>query len=326
MLSARLAWWRGAKFVLRDDAIGEIDPSDAEGTDVAKNDPVELRGLHAKLYVVDQPYWSHIYTGSANATDAAFNANVEFLVEFKGRNTIHCAACLVDAPEGQAIGFGRLLQEFRRRPSVPLPEDEEAARALEGIAMRIGALEFTAEIGDPVGDVYPTRLTGRGDFRSLRARPGESLTIGVRPLSRGAGWGVIPWSSGYTHRRLAALLRGTHRIFRDRLAARRGAIGAKASFVVRAELIGEPADRLQRVLAAELRTVRPRPAPAHAARRLGSSLRRPGRFVDERAAREHRSGASVLGSEALLEPLMRTLAKPRTPRRDRQAGHGAGKD
>ena len=74
----------GRSFVLRDDAFGEADPPDAVEVDGANGDEAaaaaadaplattELRGLHAKLFVVDQPYWSHIYTGSANATDAAF--------------------------------------------------------------------------------------------------------------------------------------------------------------------------------------------------------------------------------------------------------------
>ena len=113
----------GRSFVLRDDAFGEADPPDDADVDAAEADveapaptadappaTTDLRGLHAKLFVVDQPYWSHIYTGSANATDAAFNANVEFLVELKGRNTANCADCFVAAPDGKAIGFGRLLE------------------------------------------------------------------------------------------------------------------------------------------------------------------------------------------------------------------------
>ena len=75
----------------------------------------ELRGLHAKLFVVDQPYWSHIYTGSANATDAAFDANVEFLVELKGRNTTQLRRLLRGRPGRQG---DRVRQVARGVPAV----------------------------------------------------------------------------------------------------------------------------------------------------------------------------------------------------------------
>ena len=45
-----------------------------------------LAGLHAKLFVEDDGWNASVYTGSANATDAAFNRNVEFLVQLRGRS------------------------------------------------------------------------------------------------------------------------------------------------------------------------------------------------------------------------------------------------
>ena len=315
----------GRCFVLRDDALGEVDPPDLEkpGADgdgdagpavaaAAPAEPVELRGLHVKLFVVDQPYWSHIFTGSANATDAAFNANVEFLVELKGRNTTHSADCLVAAPDGKAIGFGRLLEEYQPSATpVPPPEDEEAARALEGIAMQIGSLRFRAEIGEPEGDVYPVRLTGTGDLRSLRPRKGEVLTIAVRPLSRGAGWAVAPTIDTDTFTADWQLsFDALTAFFAVELLARRGTVETRASFVVRAELVGEPADRLQRVLASELRN------RSDLVRLLlmllGGSDPAFGDLVDVMTgypAPGNGAGPTVVGADALLEPLMRTLGR-----------------
>jgi hypothetical protein len=315
----------GRCFVLRDDAFGEADPPDAAEVDAAGGDgeaadasastplaSTELRGLHAKLFVVDQPYWSHIFTGSANATDAAFNANVEFLVELKGRNTTNCADCLVAAPEGNAIGFGRLLEEYQ--PSsvpVPLPDDEEAARALEGIAMQIGSLRFTAEIGEPHGDVYPLHLTARGDVRAMQPRKGESLSVGVRPLSRGAGWAVTPTlDSGSFTAGWQVSFDAITAFFAIELVATRGAAETKASFVVRAELVGEPADRLERVLASELKN------RSDLVRLLlmllGGSDPAFADLVDVMTGDPVPGDGmerSVVGSDALLEPLMRTLAR-----------------
>ncbi len=43
-----------------------------------------LSGLHAKLWVADDGWDAHLWTGSANATEAAFTRNVEFLLQISG--------------------------------------------------------------------------------------------------------------------------------------------------------------------------------------------------------------------------------------------------
>src|SRR5262249_42032504 len=45
------------------------------------------RGLHAKLYVAEDGWNAHIWTGSANATTAALERNVEFLVQLTGKKS-----------------------------------------------------------------------------------------------------------------------------------------------------------------------------------------------------------------------------------------------
>ena len=46
-----------------------------------------LDGLHAKLFLAESGWDARLWTGSANGTDAAFNGNVEFLVELTGKKT-----------------------------------------------------------------------------------------------------------------------------------------------------------------------------------------------------------------------------------------------
>lgn len=43
-----------------------------------------LSGLHAKLWVADDGWDAHLWVGSANATEAAFTRNVEFLLQLSG--------------------------------------------------------------------------------------------------------------------------------------------------------------------------------------------------------------------------------------------------
>ena len=46
-----------------------------------------LAGLHAKTYVIERGYAAHLVLGSANATKAAFDGNIEFLVELVGKKS-----------------------------------------------------------------------------------------------------------------------------------------------------------------------------------------------------------------------------------------------
>jgi hypothetical protein len=64
----------------------EPEPVDAEPVDQsgAQVEASGLSGLHAKLFVFDDRGQTTLWTGSANATTAAFDGNVEFLVELQG--------------------------------------------------------------------------------------------------------------------------------------------------------------------------------------------------------------------------------------------------
>lgn len=104
-------------------AAAELQP---EADDDALAEP-PLSGLHAKLYVFDEGWTSRVWTGSANATQAAFGGNVEFLVELRGRRSV----CGVDATLGKVGDHGLigLLEEFAA-PQEAQPSDA-LKRALE---------------------------------------------------------------------------------------------------------------------------------------------------------------------------------------------------
>lgn len=75
--------------------------------------PAPLQGLHAKLYIADAGGDGRIWTGSANATDAAFSRNVEFLVELVGPRS----QCGIDAV------LGRRATEHERSDRNPTLQD-----------------------------------------------------------------------------------------------------------------------------------------------------------------------------------------------------------
>ena len=76
--------------------------------------PIEVpHGLHAKLFVQDDGWYARIWTGSANATTAAFERNVEFLVELHGlKSKVGIDALLGRADAAKPSGLRILLRNF----------------------------------------------------------------------------------------------------------------------------------------------------------------------------------------------------------------------
>jgi hypothetical protein len=93
----------------------EAEP-DGPGEGLAEGDEKSdsLSGLHAKLFVMDDGYGARMWTGSANATEAAFSRNIELLVELRGKKS----QCGIDAVLGGDDGRASLL-DLLRPYSVP---------------------------------------------------------------------------------------------------------------------------------------------------------------------------------------------------------------
>ena len=298
-----------------------LDP-DAEQVEAASTTPEEtpdagsdpLRGLHAKLFVVDEPWWSRIWTGSANATRAAFDANVEFLVELRGRNTTHGVKSL-SVPTGQGgLVFGDLLADHVPSPE-PVPESvaEVAEREIDALARAIGSLRFTADIERLPNDLFRVRLSAAGSPATIdewSTGHGSPVALTVRPVSVGSALAIEPRREG---ERLAAQwdlsFAALTAFFVVNVTP--GTEPALAcSFLVRAELRGDPADRLDRILAAELRS------SADLIRLILLLLGHADAAFDDlaEALTDASWGAAprsdgVLGPDSVLEPLVRSLAR-----------------
>ncbi len=304
------------RLVLRSEAEAEIDAPETAGDgdegQVDVDRVAELRGLHAKLFVVDDAWWSRIWTGSANGTLAAFSQNVEFLVELKARNTTHGVLSLVNAPSGPKVGFGRLLADYDPAPEPVLPTPaEDAVQALDRLAMAIGGLAFAAEASAGGDDRFDLRLVATGDLRALTARKHGSIRIAIRPLSLGKASAIEPGrGAGTISAEWVVSFSALTAFFVIDLASGAGPSKLETSFLVRAELSGVPDDRLERILAGEIRS---RSDLLRLLLLLLGGLEPAfGDLVDVLTGdRLHEDGRrdSVLGSEALLEPLMRTLAR-----------------
>jgi len=158
-----------------DDVSSLLDVDDAADDDPAADaDRPELSGLHAKVFVGERNRRAAIYVGSANATEAAFERNVEFLVELDGWRSDHgtkaVRALLQDA---------NLLTPFKPGGE-PASEDpaEALQRTLERAAHELAAGALRARVASAGDDRWRTTL--------LAGRTVDlgSLKLHARPLSQ----------------------------------------------------------------------------------------------------------------------------------------------
>lgn len=144
--------------------------SDAAEADLAPAAQPPLLGLHAKAFIADQGWHSHIWTGSANATRAAFHKNVEFLVELRGtKSKCGTAALLRPAGEGgapHAAGLAELLQ-----PYAPNGRDSDASA---------DETEF-----ERLADALAKQIAARAPFAHCEPADSDDYSLSVRPSRSG---------------------------------------------------------------------------------------------------------------------------------------------
>jgi hypothetical protein len=208
--------------------------------------PESLSGLHAKLYVADAGWHAHVWTGSANATDAAFKGNVEFLIELVGEKS----RCGINAFLSQAQGqtsFRDLLQEFipsEHPPDLGLKQLEHVA---DQARRELAAAKFTA---------YTSSSDEGGTFQiSLRLSEGLSLNLPCGTTAR--CWPVtmheasgrrLTKASGEVAAFGPVSFEALTSFFAFEVLATDGERQTVARFVLNVPLEGAPTDRHDRIL------------------------------------------------------------------------------
>jgi len=213
-----------------------------------------LFGLHAKLYVADAGWKARVWTGSANATNAAFERNVEFLVELGGKK----GRCGIDIllgkggedgkSENDVTGLLSLLQRYvpTDEPSV----DKETAR-LEGLAetarRALSAARWSTEAAALPGETERFEIRLGLDEEHAADVPRE---VGARcwPITRpdvaediSAESGVITIFRPLSFEALTSFFAFEVTVSSDETSVRQ-------TFTVNVPLDGAPPDRQERIL------------------------------------------------------------------------------
>lgn len=113
-----------SKIFLIDDLL-EQNFSDSNNNKLKDCDFNLHNGLHAKIYLFEDQANNklYLYTGSANATNAAFNGNLELLVGLRKSNPDFSLEELIEFPDDDLIKFSSILTSYI--PNIDSEESEE---------------------------------------------------------------------------------------------------------------------------------------------------------------------------------------------------------
>ncbi|RMB61706.1 phospholipase D family protein [Tessaracoccus antarcticus] len=223
---------------------GAADPAAGTSGEAAR-ELGELTGLHAKVIVIEKNWKAHLFIGSANATSAAFNGNVEFMVEMWGRALDLGYRTMMDPglKKGQR-NFRDLLQPYVTGETRVSEEDVELRR-LRNLLRRLAAVPYRMTVQDGRSH-YDLQLTSEGAVVlpeehalafGLLTRPGVAHTHAAETRVD-AVFDEVPLADITPF----VVLRLT------------GPDGTVADTVVHAPLVNDPEDRLDAVLARQVDT------------------------------------------------------------------------
>jgi hypothetical protein len=207
-----------------------------------------LSGLHAKLYIVERNKQAHVFIGSANTTDAAWSGNDELLVEIVGKVGTYG----VEAALGDSAGFGRILLPHSLGDSLTEPPEDELRRTFESALRELSALTYTATVE---GERERPTLWVSSDepLRAAASLPAD-VEITVELLSLAAQSHRPSFGMRLDRRWQLSEVEEITPFLVMRLASGKGAARVEVSSVVLARLVGDPTDRLDRVLARRIGT------------------------------------------------------------------------
>lgn len=108
-----------------------------------ENTVEELEGLHAKLFIAEYGWDAWVISGSTNATEAAFNRNVEFQVALQGKKSLTGIDAFL-AREKNQVRFADMLSEFHLDEEALQRDREQEAldREADLICRLIAGLRF----------------------------------------------------------------------------------------------------------------------------------------------------------------------------------------
>lgn len=230
------------KATIEADAESDIPPE----TDVQA---IQQSDLHAKLYVSENGREAHIWTGSANATSAAFGGNVELLVELVGPKRIFGIDALMEPQKGE-VRFNSLLQDASSFVATEKADSavEALERRLSELQQSLAAAQFEARVSPASADAFAVALVHAGTA-ALAIDPGLTLRCWPVTVTSSVGANISAIPAGSTIARFNSLSFGAITSFLAfELAGRAGGEDRQVRFVLNVPLVGAPEGRREQIL------------------------------------------------------------------------------
>jgi hypothetical protein len=119
----------------------DLEENDEGDETVQEND---RSNLHAKLYVIEQGNTTRVLTGSANATNAAFSINTEFMVEMRANKNVFSVDSFLSSEKNL---FGSVVRDYKRNDSVSVDEVKAKLEAMvKEVRQQITSSNFSLEV------------------------------------------------------------------------------------------------------------------------------------------------------------------------------------
>lgn len=229
--------------------VEESQTSAEEAEPEAATGALPTSGLHAKLYIAEHGWDASVFTGSANATSAAFGGNVEFLVELVGKKSRVGIDAFLKKTDG-GLSFADLLQPFTPGTDPVLDAAQKSADELaESVRRRVSGLVLTAHVS-PACDLFDVALKTEDGL--LSPQPGVEIHSWPITLSEHTAAAVSSASPLATFHGLS--FAGLTSFFAFRVTAKSAGKSACLRFVLNVPLVGAPSDRKERILKSLLST------------------------------------------------------------------------
>lgn len=225
-------------------------PEDIESEEVEREtdfERTEFSGLHAKLFIREDGARTTVFTGSANATSAAFRGdNVEFLVGLPGhRHRLGIESFL--GAEDQQYSFRSMLQPYRKGGE--LPESEQVRRQLERELDQFRNSLTSRRPQLRVGSIGETTCSLALHFSATDWRVPDEVRMSCHPITIAADQeigAIVGEEAAATFDELSIAAVTSFMAFR--LTAERDSQSASLAFVLNLPVEGMPADRDRHVL------------------------------------------------------------------------------
>jgi hypothetical protein len=238
----------------------ELEEPPAEDLPPAGDGPAEkavpageipLVGLHAKVFVADAGWSAHVWTGSANATRAAFNRNVEFLVELRGKRKDCGTEATLGTPEDTGPKRVRCLADllcpYEYAADGDLADGAKDAfeRAADRLAKQIADVAPVARCEPiPERDRFAVTLSGTGEA-AVTIPAGWQLRVWPISLPEGMAQAADPAHDPWA-RFESVSVEGLTAFFAFEALSEDDRF--RQRFVLRVPLHGAPQDRRDRIL------------------------------------------------------------------------------